>query len=1104
MFIFASTAGLAKLVRRYPHMVCKEYQYAYYNVEKKHGVCCDEKPIQLEDGTYTCPSELPEGECWENSDCGENSVCVYPARQCVTCVDGYTTYCARLGEVFIDEKKYTGCTEAACMAGSCEQVWYKQNPSMGYCCTGDAAAYCSVETEECSQLACCDGNGYRNFITSSRFCCTSDKTVTSFGKVQACCTENQKPFCSEYDADGDCIRASCCSETTTSFGYSYYEDGSVSGGFCCSGAVYRSSLGKDVSRESCCASPKIVSDPFKGGIQACCSADQVSYCRNYDENGDCTETGCCSGTLYCASLNADGNCIQYACCSGEVGTWGNETHCCSTGTPYCLRVLPDGTCADSIGCCAGKPYETERGYFACCSSGSLFSKEEFDGLTCCDSDDGYCSSYKNGVCQTIGCCSPGAVSICSKEDSCGCCSSPSVISDDFDGLKACCASDRVPYCELYDENGKCLSVVCGAAGCTPYQKSEDRWECCPSHYTLFPWGNYFICSYEEPSEVSCPDGLTVYQATPLKEGCCEVDEHRTLTREFDGLQACCYYPSDVGFCGKTDLGDKCLSVGCCETQSQVYKSQPHEWRCCYSSYVVSGNFDGLQGCCDSTETPYCYETDSRGKCTSVSCCRGDVYRVGNTSQETCCYEGSHIYQATPTSRQCCPNSIMGNFDGVQACCSEGGTAYCSEYDEEGHCKKADCCYGGSTAYCSAYGENGHCQKAGCCSGNNYCSSWNWDGSCKGESCCVNGTVYQHVSGHPSCCSNYNNHVLNIDDDGIQVCCDSAYEGAYCSERDANGQCTSASCCNGTVYQSAPNVEKCCTQVVSGNFDGLQGCCSSSQTPYCSAKDDFGKCKSVGCCSGTFYQSTQGVEGCCSSSSIISGDFDGLQGCCPSGWEPYCYFYDEGICQSVSCCSSGQTPYRDTQTSMRCCSSSYQVSGDFDGLQACHSEGTVPYCRSYDADGKCTSTSACRSGYVPYRSSSTGSVSCCKSALVRDVGDGIGVCLSSDSYVPYCSSYDSNGTCLRGSYCSSGQIPYRYSQTSASCCSNIITESFEGLQACVQPGYTRAYCSAYVNGRCNKVSVSYIAGGCIPYRISATKGGCCTGTVVKNGDYELCL
>ena len=1103
IFIFIPFIIEARTVHRKMYMVCRESQKAFWNADLGRGECCDADPEQDEHGNYFCP----DYECSKNEDCPENSICVLPMRQCLSCVEGYTAYCAKIGKVTIDDATWTGCTEAACMAGTCEQVWYEQDPTMGYCCTGDAAAYCSVETEtgECSRLACCEGSSYRSSNSLYRYCCASDKSVTPLDNVQACCADNQMPYCYSYDADGHCTSASCCSASSGSLEdiqigyYEYDENGMGKRGFCCAGTIYRSSYSS--LGESCCASPKVASEPFEGGMQACCSADQTAYCSGYNENGVCTGVGCCSGTPYCYSSDADGECEGYRCCSGEVDIFGGEGYCCSTGTPYCGWYDDEWKkCTDKT-CCNGTVYQhSSREYYfqqhgdaynaSCCSSSDVLS-QEFDGLHACCSSGlvGYCNlNDENGKCLRTNCCSGTPYRYSPTEQRC--CTS-GVVSGDFDGIQGCCGKGAysTPYCKNYDENGKCIRVDCGPTMCTAYQKTATEWDCCSPSKNLIPWGDYFICT--EISESSCSSEQTPYQETPSTQSCCSNDD--ILTEKFDGLQECCgRYGYDgsatFGYCSRKDDTGTCLDVFCC--QGQVYQTGENNWSCCPPSQQVSGNFDGLQGCCPSGQTPYCSERSSAGKCENVWCCDGNVYHNSDYSGDHCCPTKYSVYQSSPTSQSCCMYSVMGNFDGIQACCEEDRTAYCSSYDENGKCQSTSCCYNGDV----------------------YCQYRYSDGSCKQGNCCAGGTLYQSVTGYQECCAGTqsgSNHVLDIED-GLQICCSSAYSG-YCSRRDENGKCIASACCSGTVYQAAPNVERCCAYVVSGDFDGLQGCCSSGQTPYCSQKDSSGKCTAVSCCRSSY---------------TVSEDFDGLQACCSSGYTAYCSSYDEngvcqsvyccsgerycsaydtfGRCKSVGCCSSGQTPYRDTQTSMRCCSSSYQVSGDFDGLQACHPPGYTPYCRTYDADGKCTSTSACRSGYVPYRSSSTGTASCCRSTLVRDVGDGIGVCLSSDSYVPFCSSYDSNGTCLSGSYCSSGQMPYRSSQTNASCCSNSLTESIGGIQACVQPGYTRAYCSGYLNGRCDKVSVSYIAGGCIPYRISATKGGCCTGTVVKNGDYETCI
>ncbi|MBQ4084536.1 MAG: hypothetical protein IJC30_02625, partial [Alphaproteobacteria bacterium] len=106
------------------------------------------------------------------------------------------------------------------------------------------------------------------------------------------------------------------------------------------------------------------------------------------------------------------------------------------------------------------------------------------------------------------------------------------------------------------------------------------------------------------------------------------------------------------------------------------------------------------------------------------------------------------------------------------------------------------------------------------------------------------------------------------------------------------------------------------------------CVSSGYTAYCSYYDENGKCTGRGSCSSTPYVSE---------------------------------YYEDGNPKRGSCCSG--TPYK------------------FDFVRVCVVSGRIPYCTTYNADGKCTAaTTSLVKDCKPYRKSATEGA-CCAGTLI---------------------------------------------------------------------------------------------------------------------------
>jgi len=269
----------------------------------------------------------------------------------------------------------------------------------------------------------------------------------------------------------------------------------------------------------------------------------------------------------------------------------------------------------------------------------------------------------------------------------------------------------------------------------------------------------------------------------------------------------------------------------------------------------------------------------------------------------------------------------------------------------------------------------------------------------------------------------------------------------------------------------------------------------------------------------------GVEtSSCSSSNTIT-EFDAPNGgklgkCHSSSYTAYCSSYDEnGKCTGASYNTYACTPYVSetyedgTPKEGYCCSSGYEVQAlTTDGttkvpnggiVNSCVSSGYTAYCREYDANGKCTSTTSTSSACTPYveRTYDDGTPrygDCCSSgyevqALTTDgttkVSNGgyVNYCVSSGS-TAYCFSYDENGKCRGVNYTSGTCTPYKI--------------DLDGV--CVPVGRV-PYCTIYnTDGKCTSATTSLVK-DCKPYRKSATEGACCAGTLetVEGSPYPVC-
>ena len=567
------------------------------------------------------------------------------------------------------------------------------------------------------------------------------------------------------------------------------------------------------------------------------------------------------------------------------------------------------------------------------------------------------------------------------------------------------------------------------------------------------------------SEIGCSTNLSCHQERVDNDGTCCAEDNFAYSVGPNLYLGCC---NGNVYCYRYE-GDECVQYNC-RANCTPFRSSETWGDCCQDAYTLIPVADGLSACCSSSyNTAYCsaYNPDT------------------DQCQSTTCASNCTPYRITATRGGCCQSGyeVVDMPNGYQACVPEGRTPYCSLY-EDGVCVKADYCTYASydNVYCRTFNEDGSCLSEGCTSSD--CPVYRKD-KYTAEPCCSPKTVevidgVEFCLSTPQNCSSgytpyfegsyykccYDSEVIIDVRDSIQVCCASSQEG-YCTGNKNDGTCSGANCCSQVVY----DVE-----------DGVQVCAAAGAAPYCRTYSSQGYCLAAGVClSGEPYRSNKGSSPSCCTKTIATVPGTDLKACCDAGQTGGCTQWTNGECVAVGCCD-GTVAYFGTNRA-----------------SICVPDGYAGYCRTYDEAGNCLETTTCRG--EPYQINSL-SWSCCTQNVVS-IGASVSTCCA-DGVEAYCESRDQNGTCLSAYCCSAGWTPYNYSQTSDSCCSpsNILTESFDGVQGCIPEGAT-PYCSVYVDGKCNRVAYSLNSGGCTPYRKSATEGGCCGSTPIKSGDYYVC-
>lgn len=221
-------------------------------------------------------------------------------------------------------------------------------------------------------------------------------------------------------------------------------------------------------------------------------------------------------------------------------------------------------------------------------------------------------------------------------------------------------------------------------------------------------------------------------------------------------------------------GYQVASAECCDEDSVPYicyyedeANGPDIEQCCCPNGNTITNFKGASACCEPGTTAFCAAPRANGMCAQTECLDSNKKQYVVEYD----YESDYI-----TYGMCNQENTISSFDRVESCCAGSRTAYCSERDSAGRCKRAGCCVGRVTQglgpngadFCCALGKTG------------YCIERNSNSSCRIMRCC---------SGHVT---------QGVGPNGADICCNVGT--GYCSQRDHDGNCSVTGCCVGTVTE----------------------------------------------------------------------------------------------------------------------------------------------------------------------------------------------------------------------------------------------------------------------------------------------------------------
>ena len=820
------------------------------------------------------------------------------------------------------------------------------------------------------------------------------------------------------------------------------------GSFCC---------GDGKTKEQCCAERGKIYCPSDETCRTQClnvtEPDCIGGCINPE--GVCCDW--CPSIEVCKRMNKCQQIVDgcYECVDCPVPNpctkdqcMNEEGICCDE----CPRVCPEGECLVSVdGCyecapCKGPtpptPDDDDDDDDDDGNSGNGVSGEEGDG-----SDDNYeppcgeCEVCENGICVnkmvkkwTGECCEEEGDTCCPLTEDCACYPTRS------DCLNANCPV-------LYPCRCFCMYTGCSLIDENKNPKPHAIVDC---YDTRFPDGDCFDCVRDiasgNPHICECEEGYTevlnecclseLVCKNSRKETCCPEDRPECVSTEKDII--CC--PKDRGcqtedgtpFCCEEGL--KCVDGTCCPEYTngegktvvstvywieempiccngQVYepygegtgKEKGHE--CCTDEYM-----DGVDTCGNGVaeiinpkengyKTTCCpYYKNEDGTCNkkvaaymngnNIYCCK-NVYtssvQKDGTKYYGCCEEESYIQKAEHSTR------------GVEACCSEGGTAFVT--------------YPWNSTASSSYWFETHPEYGMTDNYSNCCKHSLADNAYGGQDCCTPTSVYDTAT------SSYvyvETTATTVKDYDFEICCpegrEAYYTGTVSVTNDDTGESKTypkGACCGKDEvvlkYGKYNNVNNytCCDVSEDSNYvrvavqgapeDGFEVCCEK-YTSYSSGEgtipEAYWNGSSGSCCNGTVYQSKEGVWRCCEDT-ITTGGY-------------YAHPYGQSVCSVENAASGGDT--------LDCCPR-------YMGIKGRGVKEAVSY--SYDGTSTGENSVYCCNGEV-YHSSNNG-----------DTYKNYGCCSENygtlrDDYVPASSAEQVASLTGKGYTCE------QYSETSYSC------------------------------------------------------------------------
>ncbi len=305
-----------------PECIC-DLGYVMTNAEcmPKYPAACEESGFYWCATTQSCVKSAEECACPEARQCGET--CCGKGHTCQEgqCCDAQGNCCDTPDSTGYGTDDGECCENGTTPAFS----WWDDEENYGSFCCAPNKTMTKVDGYRIDYKECCDEDSVPyigdyeiypedDYTYFEQYCCPKENTLTHFKGVSACCEPGQTAFCSGQKADGTCEYTDCLNEEDQKYPCWYnYESDYIT---------------------YCMCDKNNTVTPFDK-VAACCGEGETPYCSGKDENGNCTNTDCCSGTVY----------------PGKG--WNGGSLCCNEGSePYCFSRDEQGNCTGR-GCCSG-------------------------------------------------------------------------------------------------------------------------------------------------------------------------------------------------------------------------------------------------------------------------------------------------------------------------------------------------------------------------------------------------------------------------------------------------------------------------------------------------------------------------------------------------------------------------------------------------------------------------------------------------------------------------------------------------------------------------------------------------------------------------------